>query len=193
MKKTILLIIISAMTLTACQKENTGTNEPTRINCEEIVCESEEAFFATCLINEECKEAVGAGFLYSSNNNILIILGIDQVNGIGEQLFISVSEEADLDSKISLGWNNGSRSPQIVHAWYQYSQGASVAGYFEFEKSDELQEEDYLIIDYYNGDTTILEGHFQVNFPHKRVSSFVTHAPDSMRIECGQFRVELTQ
>ncbi|MDV7396808.1 hypothetical protein RZS08_35750, partial [Arthrospira platensis SPKY1] len=62
--------------------------------------------------------------------------------------------------------------------------------HFGFSPDSELTYQDFLLIDDFSADTTIVEGRFQVRFPKRSVSNFVTHAPDTMNIRCGKFRAK---
>ncbi|MDV7397687.1 hypothetical protein RZS08_40175, partial [Arthrospira platensis SPKY1] len=91
-------------------------------------------------------------------------------------------------------WLGGTYSdveiPGLARSSYNYLEDHTIAGSFRFAPTDTLTYKDFLLIDDFNADTTIVEGRFQVRFPRRSVSNFVTHAPDTMNIRCGKFRAK---
>jgi hypothetical protein len=152
--------------------------------CLEVECETEDEFFGKAIMNGECWVADYTTFRYGKT----IRLGMFEIDGIGEKLSIGLGDNTDLKDTIWLGSPAGHGHLNIGSAYYGYNEFHSSAGGFDFPYPHPLTYEDFLIIDYFNADTSILEGHFQVRFPNRSVVSFV-NAPDTMRLGCGSFRV----
>jgi hypothetical protein len=70
---------------------------------------------------------------------------------------------------------------------YIYSEPSGVSGSFRIPPGQGTKN-DFLIIDYYNADTTILEGRFQCTFKEGSAASWV-NAPDSLVLTDGSFKV----
>ncbi|WP_367388763.1 hypothetical protein [Lewinella sp. LCG006] len=158
-------------------------------SCDEVECAIQDEFYGVGLLNGECWYAE-RGWIDSSNPYVLsIYLAANTTNEIIDELSFIVNDETALSDTIWLGWAYSNIPiPNVASTRYAYIEDHSNVGSFSFERDSPLTYQDYLLIDYFNADTTIVEGHFQVKLPHRSVNSFVTHAPDSMNIRCGRFR-----
>jgi len=188
MKK--LSCFLLAVLLYSCDKDKAAPALP--VDCAEMECPVTEEFYGVGLMNGECWVADGAVIDTFSRVNFLIILAGAEFDGITENLLFSISRAAELQDTIWLGWNRSFTNPRpnVADTWYSYMEDHSVAGEFKFGVGTEVTYNDYLLIDYFNADTSIVEGRFEVRFPERSVNSFVTHAPDSMHIRCGKFRAK---
>jgi hypothetical protein len=189
MKK--LSCFLLAVLLYSCDKDKASPALP--VACMEIECPVvTEEFYSVGLMNGECWAADGAVIDTFSQVNFLIVLASAGLDGITESLLIDISRTTDLRDTIWLGWNRSFTNPRhnVAHTWYSYLEDHSVAGEFKFGVGTEVTYNDYLLIDYFNADTSIVEGRFEVRFPERSVSGFVTHAPDTMNIRCGKFRAK---
>ncbi|NBC05563.1 MAG: hypothetical protein GVY26_00025 [Bacteroidetes bacterium] len=189
----LILIIFTAISLLgSCREEDSGKPETavSGINCDTVSCPIPTDFYGAGLMNGECWFAEAAIFDRILTDGYLLQMGF-VVNGISENIIFDLSRDVNLEDTIWLARGNVDDSrPNIGKAWYSYSEGHSIAGGFDFTKNAPPTYEDYLLIDYFNEDTTLLEGRFKLRFTDRSVNSFVTHAPDSMRFECGRFRLE---
>ena len=192
MKK--LSCFLLAVLLYSCDKDKAAPALP--VGCEEMECPVTEEFYGVGLMNGACWAADGAIITYpssaSSVSSFSIRLFGGEVNGISEALFLSINRVTTLQDTIWIGSNSSFTNPRpnVAHTWYSYMEGHSVAGGFKFGVGTEVTYNDYLLIDYFNADTSIVEGRFEVRFPERSVSGFVTHAPDTMNIRCGKFRAK---
>jgi hypothetical protein len=178
-----------AVLLYSCDKDKAAPALP--VGCEEMDCPVTEEFYSVGLINEECRAAKAVITTFSSTLSFSIRLFGGEVNGISEDLTFGINQITSLNDTIWLGWNSFTNpKPNIARAWYSYMEDHSLAGGFQFGVGTEVTYNDYLLIDYFNADTSIVEGRFQVRFPKRSVSNFVTHAPDTMNIRCGKFRAK---
>jgi hypothetical protein len=175
--------------LYSCDKDKAAPALP--VDCAEMDCPVTEEFYGVGLMNGACWAADGVWIDTFSRVDFLITLGRVGLNGIEESLLLRVSRATDLQDTIWLGWRYSNHDiPNLVNPTYFYSEGHSGAGHFGFSPDSELTYQDFLLIDDFNADTTIVEGRFQVRFPKRSVSNFVTHAPDTMNIRCGKFRAK---
>lgn len=185
-----ILYILLILTI-ACNKREGIEPVPDEVNCEDTGCTVDEDFYSVGLLNGACWVPPFIGISPLSEGYITIIFSEPAINGIrGELIFDIDKKMTDLQDTIWLGkpWNGSSLNSAA--ATYIYWEGTSIAGRFNFEIGTPLTYDDYMLIDYFNADTSVVEGRFQLRFPKRDVNSFVTHAPDSMHIQCGQFRVE---
>jgi hypothetical protein len=87
-------------------------------------------------------------------------------SNMGESLYITLSPSTDLRDTIWLMHpNSPERRANTVRASYAYFEDHSVVGNFKLDKDAPFTGEDYLLIDYVNADTTLLEGRFSGTFP----------------------------
>ena len=189
-----LAVVLFSLLLASCRKDKDGTPETASagVDCETVSCPAPADFYGTGLMNGECWSTEWTVYDRIMSNDHYIILGFNVVNGIGQKLLFDISHNANLQDTVWLARGNIDDSqPNIGQAWYSYNEGHSNAGTFDFTKNAPPTYEDYLLIDYFNEDTTLLEGRFKIRFTHRSVSAFIEEiAPDSMRFECGRFRVE---
>ncbi|MEO0683771.1 MAG: hypothetical protein AAFY76_01655 [Cyanobacteria bacterium J06649_11] len=157
----------------------------------EINCSIEEEFYCSGLLNEECWTTTFVSISPLSEDDLVIICGDPEVNGIrGELRFVIEKSTTDLQDTIWLGKrSNGSDLDNFAGARYIYLEGNSLVGGFEFVLNAPFTSKDYLLIDSFNADTSVVNGRFRLKFTERNVPSFVTHAPDSMSISCGSFRI----
>ena len=186
MKKFQICLLFFAF-LSCCDDDDTVPQPPTPPACLEVVCETEEEFFAKAIRNSECWIADYVRW-DGSGSSIDFFQG--RPDNITEGLSFPLNRNTDLSDTIWLGFtNSGNPAPNIVSGKYIYFDLHVIYGSFKFEYGSEPTYRDYLLIDYFNADTSILEGHFQVNFPPANPIPFV-NPPDSMRLGCGSFRVK---
>lgn len=186
-----LFIVFSIITISCCDDDMTMEPDRDGIDCSEIDCLVIEEFYGKGMVNSACWTTDLTNIDHSGNTHFSITLWGETTNGIDEQLRIRIINTADLNDTIWLGWVDfANPSPNIASARYFYTEGSSFAGDFDFGSDSELTYDDYLLIDSFNADTSIVEGRFKVRFPRRNINNFVTHAPDTMRIECGSFRVK---
>lgn len=185
-------LLCGALLLGSCCEDDEAQPIPSHeIDCASIDCEWLSEYAGSAIMNDECWQARWAGLDTFSNSGLYIYLSGNEVNGIWEYLTISVNEMTNLEDTIWIGgFPSNNPVPNLARATYWYSDDLAPAGRFFFDSSDILTYKDYLIIDDFNADTTIVEGRFQVRFPQKNVSNFITHEPDSMNIQCGHFRAK---
>jgi hypothetical protein len=187
MKK--LSCFLLAVLLYSCDKDKAAPALP--MDCAEMDCPVTEEFYSVGLMNGECRAAKAVKTAFSSTFSFSIRLFGGEVNGISEELTFSINPMTTLQDTIWLGWNSFTNPrPNVAHTWYSYMEDHSVAGEFKFGVGTEVTYNDFLLIDYFNADTSIVEGRFEVRFPERSVSGFVTHAPDTMHIRCGKFRAK---
>ncbi|WP_367391452.1 hypothetical protein [Lewinella sp. LCG006] len=173
--------------LSCCDDDDAVPQPPPPPACLEVLCETEEEFFGKAIRNSECWIADYVRFRGPGSS---IYLYQERPDGFTEVLSFPLNRNTDLSDTIWLGFtNSGNPSPHIVSASYRYDTDHGVLGGFRFEYGSAPSYQDFLIIDYFNADTSILEGHFQINFPPANPIPFV-NPPDSMRLGCGSFRVK---
>jgi hypothetical protein len=192
MKKLLYLLTLSSVFFIGC-KDDALVVQPSPVtpNCEQVDCVPTAEFYGMGLMNGNCWQATWAIIDSLASPYLAIILSGGESNGIGELLYITVNNVTNLRDTIWLGGAYSNQViPNLANTWYSYTEDHSIAGSFSFKPTDALTYKDFLLIDYFNADTTIVEGRFQVRFPHRSINNFVTHAPDSMRIECGRFRAQ---
>jgi hypothetical protein len=185
--KNLLLLLLPLMMLSCCEDDDAVPQPAIPPPCVEVACETEDEFFGKAIRNGECWKADTA-FFFKSSTKTSIYLDDVPINGIEEGLIVSFFHNANLEDTLWFDINDfRDPAPHIASARYSYREFHGVAGSFSFLFGHELTYEDYLLIDYFNADTSIIEGHFQVYFPDGSVNSYI-NAPDSMRFGCGSFR-----
>ena len=186
------IYLLFATFIAACGEDDDTIPQPPVppvVACEEVECTHEDEFFGKAIMNGECWKTEWT--LYLLDDSVLdISLGLPHSVGIGEMLTIRVNPDSDLNDTLWLS-SPINIDPPANNAFtiYTYIETDAIAGHFQLPVDAPPTGEDYLLFDYINEDTSILEGRFQVNFPIRGVNSYV-NAPDSMRLECGAFRVE---
>lgn len=187
--KTILLLSLVSLLSTSCNKEKIKLRTDVPVICGEVACETSKPFFAKALFNRECN-IFGGAYFRKESTELSMSFGNGFVPHISEGLSIRIYDNTDLKDTIWLGFNSPyERIPGIAWATYHYINLDAYYGDFRFDREDSLTYEDYLLIDYFNEDTTIIEGRFQVRFPRRNVAN-LAHVPDTMRWDCGEFRIE---
>ncbi|WP_367391451.1 hypothetical protein [Lewinella sp. LCG006] len=188
MKKFQICLLFFAF-LSCCDDDDAVPQPPPPPACLEVVCETEEEFYGKAIMNGECWVADEVR-LYGDEGVNFIDLNKNQVNDIRQGLSIEIIKNANLHDTLWIGLaNSDNPEPNLALTYYGYFDSHSSVGEFDFAFGTELTFEDYLLIDYFNADTSIIEGRFQVRFPNRSVNSFV-NAPDSMLLGCGSFRVK---
>lgn len=188
MSKSFYFLCLVLVTISCCQDHGV---EPITVvpNCDNLDCPILTEFFGVGLMNGQCWSADATYIDPLSSSSLSITLGKNEINGIGENLRFIINDVTNLADTIWLGWTDVTMPvPNVAEARYFYTESHSSAGKFDFAPDSELTYSDFLIIDYINEDTSIVEGHFQVNFSRKLVSNLVVNAPDSMNLQCGQFK-----
>jgi hypothetical protein len=188
MKNLILLLVI--IILSCCGEDDEAIPQPMIKDCTELDCPHEDEFYGKAVMNDE---SWLADWIYTdlTSSSLAVFLLKAGPDNIGEQLVFTIYNNSNWQDTIWLGspYSNDP-PPNFARAIYDYSEGHSSVGYFRFNTGDPPTGDDYLLIDDVNADTTIIEGRFQVRFPIRSVNSYVT-APDTMRLGCGRFRVEV--
>jgi hypothetical protein len=139
-------------------------------------------------LNGECTVALYTRFNKSSLG-LRIQGGLPRSASIGEGFSCLIFPGMDLADTLWLGRTDTfSPTSGIASGRYFYVEEDTSVGTFEFER-DVIDPESYLIIDYFNADTTVLEGRFQCRFTDRSVNSFVG-APDTLQLSCGSFKVQ---
>ena len=189
-----LLVLLAILLLSfSCKKDGIIVQTPpeNELDCALTNCTSSQEFYGNSLLNGECWISDYAVIAPSSNFALSVILGKAATNGISENLRFVINNKTDFSDTIWLGWVDFvNLTPGIGHSAYSYSEGDSSAGKFDFAPGLPVTKEDFLVIDFINEDTSIVEGRFQLRFSRRNVNSFVTHAPDSMQFQCGKFRAK---
>lgn len=176
----------------ACCKEPIIDTNKEELHCEEVECPILDEFYGAGLLNGECWYAEKGWIDSTSRNNLTILLTKHEIDGFIDELAFLINKETNINDTIWLGWAYSNNStPNLARVEYYYIEGHSIVGDFSFEVGSPLTYKDYLLIDYINAYTTIVEGRFQVKLPHRRVNNFVTHAPDTMNITCGSFKAKV--
>ena len=172
-----IFVIISILFYISCEK----TESPKPI-CKTI-CEHGD-FHGVFLLNDKC---------FSSDNLIFTkdgdyyLINLRKSGPISEGVSFVIFPTANfkdtlfLESSFNLKVNE-------CGVFYNYFEGASVAGSWDIPK-DKGTNHDFLIIDSFNSDTTIIEGRFQCKFQERFVNLFV-NAPDTLNISCGSFKIK---
>jgi hypothetical protein len=187
MKHWIPLLLLTLLFL-GCKDDEPTVQTPTA-DCEDVACPAAtQEFYGTGLMNGACWEAAWVGIDTFSTTELNIVMTETAVDGIYGRLYLIVNQVTNLLDTIWIGGDSNNMTPNLAYAWFYYIEDHSIVGDFTFRPLDVLTYKDFLLIDYFNADTTIVEGRFQVHFPRRLINPFVTHAPDSMRIECGRFR-----
>jgi|AntRauTorckE5430_2_1112549.scaffolds.fasta_scaffold37896_1 hypothetical protein len=190
MKESFFYILL--IVLLSCCQDDDSEPIPKEIDCDDIDCTIEDEFYCSGLLNGECWATSFVGISPLSEDDIIIICGDPEVDGIRSELrFILDKSTTNLQDTIWLVRQANSSAPlNSADAKYIYWEGPTPVGRFEFVLDEPFSYKDYLLIDYHNADTSVVTGRFQLRFTERDVSSFVTHAPDSMHIKCGSFQVE---
>ncbi|WP_367391450.1 hypothetical protein [Lewinella sp. LCG006] len=188
--KKLLLLLLPVMYLSCCDDDDAVPQPPPPPACLEVLCETEEEFYGKAIMNGECWVADWVDLHLSPGGEYSIHLNKNEVDGVSEGLSILLFYNTILDDTIWIGSNSFTNpSPSTASSFYGYRGVDASLGTFGFEHGLEPTYTDYLLIDYFNADTSIIEGRFQISFSNRSMSSFA-NAPDSMRLGCGSFRVK---
>ena len=161
------------------------------LDCTQIECTSIDEFYGVGLMNNNCWISDYSVLDPFSPFAMSIIIGKEETNGISESLRFVVNNETKFSDTIWLGGADFVNVvPGVAHSSYYYDEGGSSAGVFDFNPDVEFNKTDFLLIDYINEDTSIVEGRFQMRFSRRNVNGFVIQAPDTMRFQCGSFRAK---
>ncbi|WP_425420554.1 hypothetical protein [Phaeodactylibacter xiamenensis] len=185
-------LILFSFLISCCNDDDMMIKEPDGmvVDCSEMDCSTQEDFYGVGVMNEECWIADNTELeINTPSAMILVNLRKYESNSIDGYLYFIINKLTDLNDTIWLGFSYSNVPiPNVARTKYTYLEDHSIVGDFDFSPDDELTYNDFLIIDYFNQDTSIVEGHFQVRFPQRSVNHFV-NAPNSMNIQCGRFRV----
>jgi hypothetical protein len=185
-------MILFSFLISCCNDDDMMINEPDGmvVDCTEMDCSTQEDFYGAGVMNEECWIADNTELEINTPSAMMLVnLRKYESNSIDGYLYFIINKLTDLNDTIWLGFSYSNVPiPNVARTKYTYLEDHSIVGDFDFSPDDELTYNDFLIIDYFNQDTSIVEGHFQVRFPQRSVNHFV-NAPDSMNIQCGRFRV----
>ncbi|WP_421947190.1 hypothetical protein [Phaeodactylibacter xiamenensis] len=185
-------LILFSFLISCCNDDDMMIKEPDGmvVDCSEMDCSTQEDFYGVGVMNEECWIADNTELEINTPSAMMLVnLRKYESNSIDGYLYFIINKLTDLNDTIWLGFSYSNVPiPNVARTKYTYLEDHSIVGDFDFSPDDELTYNDFLIIDYFNQDTSIVEGHFQVRFPQRSVNHFV-NAPDSMNIQCGRFRV----
>jgi hypothetical protein len=171
------LFYLSLIIVIGCEKmDNTKPQE-------KPICEHQE-FHGTFLLNNNCIKTnsnkfskEGDDYIISLRKSGIFLEGIRFNFTTGQNL----KDTLFLESSFNLKSNQ-------CGVFYTYFEGASVVGSWDIPKGKGTKN-DYLIIDEFNSDTTIIGGRFQCKFQTKTINPFV-NAPDTLNISCGSFKLK---
>jgi len=162
------------------------------IGCEKIdhtkplekpICEHQE-FHGTFLQNNICFKA--NSFQYFKDGNFYFI-SLKKSDLFIEGIRFNFNSKQNLKDTLFLESSFNLKSNQCG-VFYSYFEGASIVGSWDIPQNKGTKN-DYLIIDEFNSDTTIIKGRFQCKFQTKTVNPFV-NAPDTLNISCGSFKLK---
>ncbi len=176
----IFLIVITCFF--ACEKEEPVPPMPT-MPIYDVPCEVEE-YYGAFLQNGEC---------FVDNEVTLLVTNIDRIFRIGKQgmipegINLSISHEANLMDTLFLRPVAGVNNASVL---YTYRLGDSSGGTFSISPGTGT-DQDFIIIDYFNADTTEMMGRFQCRFNDRSIAEPPVVAPDTMVITEGYFRVKV--
>ncbi len=173
--KPLLVSILFGVLLSSCGKnDDTKPVGHTGIDCSAVDCLPLNDYAASALMNGACWQADWARIdTFSMPNDISIYISGGVTNGIWELFIININDLTNLEG----GFYSNLPIANIARISYDYLDDLVPAGCFDFKPTDGITYKDFLIIDYFNADTTIIEGRFQVRFPDKTVNTIITHAP----------------
>jgi hypothetical protein len=176
----IITLLSGMLTLLACEKEKAQPAEACLDAC------PHEGFHAVFLKNGECFTSVNSEFWFDGGR---IALNFPNGNLINETLSISISPNSDFSDTLWLETpNTFNTSVSKADVIYAYTQDDQLFADWTIPAGKGTKE-DYLIIDYFNEDTTIIEGRFQCRFQESG-SGGAIEIPDSLVLTCGSFRVQ---
>ncbi|NBC06400.1 MAG: hypothetical protein GVY26_04320 [Bacteroidetes bacterium] len=185
-------MMLFSFLISCCNDDDMMIKEPDDmvVDCTEMDCPTQEDFYGVGVMNGECWIADNTELEINTPSAMMLVnLRKYESNSIDGYLYFIINKLTDLNDTIWLGFSYSNVPiPNVARTKYTYLEDHSIVGDFDFSSDDELTYNDFLIIDYFNQDTSIVEGHFQVRFPQRSVNHFV-NAPDSMNIQCGRFRV----
>jgi len=149
-------------------------------------CEHDD-FHVSFRFNDSCAtqtyirfEKLGSDFHISS--------GRTHTEEIGQFLHVFFLKESNLNDTLWIdSINSNSSANDKVSVRYSYVESSGISGGYNIIPGQGTRN-DYMIIDYYNADTTIIEGRFQCKFTEGSAASWVG-APDTIVITDGSFKV----
>lgn len=148
------------------------------------ICDHIE-YHGTYLFNNECRSPELNVFRSASNRFYIQLI---KTGPISEDLTFTISKKSNLEDTLFLETLPGFiPSLEKADVLYSYIEGG-IVGSWEIPNGSGTKQ-DFLIIDYFNEDTTIIEGRFQCKFQTRDVNSFV-NAPDTLNISCGSFKLK---
>ncbi len=179
----IFLIVITCFF--ACEKEEPVPPIPT-MPIYDVPCEVEE-YFGSFLQNGECF-VENEVRLRVTNTGRSVIIGKSGI--IPEALWLIISSEANLKDTLFLETRGFLTRAGNASVFYSYSSGDQSFGTFGISQGTGTKK-DFLIIDYFNADTTEMMGRFQCRFNDRSIAEPPVVAPDTMVITEGYFRVKV--
>ncbi len=177
----IFLIVITCFF--ACEKEEPAPPMPIY----DVPCEVEE-YYGAFLQNGECFVSNEAILRITNNNSRAFRIG--KQGTIPEGINFTVSHEADLKDTLFLETRGIAGRVGNASVFYSYAIGDSDGGGFRIT-SGTGTDQDFIIIDYFNADTTEMMGRFQCRFNTRSIAEPPVVAPDTMVITEGYFRVKV--
>jgi hypothetical protein len=176
----IITLLSGMLALLACEKEKAQPAETCLDAC------PHEGFHAVFLKNGECFNSVNSKFRFDGGD---IALRFRNGNLINESLLIYINPNYDFEDTLWLeSFYLLNPQPSKAYVLYSYVQDDQVFAGWTIPAGKSTKE-DYLIIDYFNEDTTIIEGRFQCRFQESWNGGAI-EIPDSLVITCGSFRVQ---
>jgi hypothetical protein len=171
------LVIICVLFQSCCKEEMPPPIPP---------CEHDD-FHVTYRFNDSCVTETFVQFS-KDGEDFAIKSGRTHSEEIAQFLNILILEESNLNDTLWIeGFDVTSSFTDRVIFTYSYVESSGISGGFRIRPGQGTKD-DYLIIDYYNADTTILEGRFQCKFKEGSAASWV-NAPDSLKLSEGSFKV----
>jgi hypothetical protein len=176
----IIALLSGMLALLACEKEKAQPSEKCLDAC------PHEGFHAVFLKNGECFTSVNSEFWFDGGR-----IALNFYNGslINETLLISLDFNSNFKDTLWLETFNAlNPDPLKARILYSYSQDDQLLAGWRIPAGKGTKE-DFLVIDYFNEDTTIIEGRFQCRF-QENWNGGAIEIPDSLVITCGSFRVQ---
>jgi hypothetical protein len=181
MRIVIIALFSGMLALLACEKEKAKPAEACLDAC------PRDGFHAVFLKNGECYYSVNSTFRTGIGGQIA--LDIYDGSLISESLSIYLNPSSDFGDTLWLETLNLlNPQPSKAYVLYAYTQDDQLFAGWTIPAGKGTKE-DFLVIDYFNEDTTIIEGRFQCRFQESWNGGAI-EIPDSLVISCGSFRVQ---
>ncbi len=177
----IFLIVITCFF--ACEKEEPVPPMPIY----DVPCEVEE-YYGAFLQNGECFVSNEATLRITNNNSRAFRIRKQGI--IPEGISFTVSHQANLKDTLFLETRGIAGRVSNASVFYSYSSNDTSFGTFGISQGTGTKK-DFLIIDYFNADTTEMMGRFQCRFNDRSIAEPPVVAPDTMVITEGYFRVKV--